>query len=211
MEPFAWARAAVAERGADFLLMCDAMGFQHGWRGLPEMPEDAGAKKNRGRFLYELVGALEKSNYHWLEEPLPATASPTDYSNCRARLLSSGSRLNLAGCEALLGFEEFVPWINERAVDIIQPDATIVGGISVMRRLQRLAAQKDIAIVPHGFSDALGFEVDCALAVSSPTVKAADKRAPLVELPEHVLKEMGTGAFANGIVLDAKGQVEIQI
>ena len=59
----------------------------------------------------------------WFEEPLAPDAL-ADY-----QLLREHSRVPIAGGEVLTRRQAFLPWLQGHALDIVQPDATKVGGI----------------------------------------------------------------------------------
>ncbi|MGC8643563.1 MAG: enolase C-terminal domain-like protein, partial [Isosphaeraceae bacterium] len=69
----------------------------------------------------------------WFEEPLP----PDDLEGYIA--LSRVSPVPIAGGEVLTRRQAFQPWIERRAVDILQPDCTKNGGLSESRRIAWLA------------------------------------------------------------------------
>jgi L-alanine-DL-glutamate epimerase-like enolase superfamily enzyme len=56
--------------------------------------------------------------------------------------------------------QAFKPWIETRAVDIVQPDVTKVGGISEELKIGLSAYENGITMIPHGWN------TGCGLAVS---------------------------------------------
>jgi D-galactarolactone cycloisomerase len=93
----------------------------------------------------------------WFEEPLCPDNLP-DYS-----LLRRNSPVPIAGGEVLTRRQSFVPWLQGRALDIVQPDVTKVGGISEERRIAWMAEENGIRFVPHGWNTALGLAADLHL------------------------------------------------
>jgi L-alanine-DL-glutamate epimerase-like enolase superfamily enzyme len=69
----------------------------------------------------------------WFEEPLPRDALH-DYVELRKR-----SPVAMASGEVLTRRQSFQPWLEARALDIVQPDVTKVGGISEERRIGWMA------------------------------------------------------------------------
>ena len=67
---------------------------------------------------------LAEYDVTWFEEPL----RPDDIEGYKR--LTEHAPLPIAGCEVLTRRQAFVPWIEQHAVDYIQPDVTKVGGIS---------------------------------------------------------------------------------
>jgi L-alanine-DL-glutamate epimerase-like enolase superfamily enzyme len=98
----------------------------------------------------------------WFEEPLAPDALP-DYQRLRAR-----SRVPIAGGEVLTRRQAFLPWLQGHALDIVQPDATKVGGLSEARRIAWTALDNGVAVVPHGWNTALGLAADLHLASALP-------------------------------------------
>jgi L-alanine-DL-glutamate epimerase-like enolase superfamily enzyme len=95
---------------------------------------------------------------YWFEEPLlPDNLS--DYL-----LLRQNSPLLIAGGEVLTRRQSFVPWLQARALDIVQPDVTKVGGISEERRIAWMAEENGVRFIPHGWNTALGLAADLHLA-----------------------------------------------
>lgn len=98
----------------------------------------------------------------WFEEPLRPDALE-DYTLLRER-----ARLPIAGGEVLTRRQSFLPWLQNRAVDIIQPDVTKVGGISEERRIAWMAQDHGVRMIPHGWNTALGLAADLQLASAFP-------------------------------------------
>jgi len=130
-------------------------------------------------------------------------------ANISSQKISTSNKfkgLYLSGCESLLGLDAFDRWYD--AVDIFQPDVTVVGGISIILQLQQrilsTVTKKNHNsnhvkyLIPHGFSDTLGFNTDVALVsafhhIFTQWCNRWDRKEEipivqrLVELPEHVL------------------------
>ncbi|HZQ56003.1 MAG TPA: mandelate racemase/muconate lactonizing enzyme family protein [Bryobacteraceae bacterium] len=100
---------------------------------------------------------LAHHDVFWFEEPLP----PDNLHDFR--LLRRNSPVLIAGGEVLTRRQSFVPWLESRAFDIVQPDVTKVGGISEERRIAWLAEENGIRFVPHGWNTALGLAADLHL------------------------------------------------
>ncbi len=94
----------------------------------------------------------------WFEEPLKPDLMQ-DYI-----LLRQQAPLPIAGGEALTRRQAFLPWIQERALDIVQPDVTKVGGISEQRRIAWMASDNGIRLIGHGWNTAVGLAADLQIA-----------------------------------------------
>ena len=148
-------RAARNVVSADSLLMVDAGASDAFW------PQDYKWAARTARMLAEY-------GVHWFEEPLPPD-NLHDYV-----LLRNHSPVPIAGGEVLTRRQSFIPWLQQRAFDIVQPDVTKVGGISEERRIAWMAEENNVRFIPHGWNTALGLAADLQLA-------SAAKNTDLVE------------------------------
>ncbi|MGH2758541.1 MAG: mandelate racemase/muconate lactonizing enzyme family protein, partial [Actinomycetota bacterium] len=108
--------------GDEFTLMVDA---NQGWRvhGLAPYPE--WDFKRALRFAQ----ACDDLGVYWLEEPL----YQHDYDNYAALRGSTGVRI--AGGEMLCELHPFREMLQRGALDVVQPDATLSGGILTSRKV----------------------------------------------------------------------------
>ncbi|GAJ04683.1 unnamed protein product, partial [marine sediment metagenome] len=83
--------------------------------------------------------------------------------------LTDLSPVKIAHGEVLTRRQSFVPYFTRRAMDIVQPDATKVGGLSEMRRIAWMAEEHGIELVPHGWNTAVGVASDIHLVASLST------------------------------------------
>ena len=137
---------------------------------------------------------LKDYDVGWFEEALKPDALE-DF--CHLRRVSP---VPIAGGEVLTRRQSFIPWLARGAFDIVQPDATKVGGISEQRRIAWLAQDFGICYVGHGWNTALGVAADLQLAAALPGVD-------LVEF-------IGGSAYVDGILtepfkLDPEGYLAI--
>lgn len=111
------------------------------------------------RFKDALERARMLADYgvYWFEEPLP----PDDIEGY-ARLTEL-SPVKIAHGEVLTRRQSFLPYFQRRAMDIVQPDSTKVGGLSESRRIAWMAEEHGIELVPHGWNTAIGVATDIHL------------------------------------------------
>ena len=95
---------------------------------------------------------------YWFEEPL-VPDNLSDYV-----LLRQNAPLPIAGGEVLTRRQSFIPFLQARAFDIVQPDVTKVGGISEERKIAWMAQENGVRFIPHGWNTALGLAADLHLA-----------------------------------------------
>ncbi|HEX5410833.1 MAG TPA: mandelate racemase/muconate lactonizing enzyme family protein [Terriglobia bacterium] len=138
-------RAARDAIGPDCLLMVDAGASDAFW------PRDF-------KWALRTAEMLAEYDVAWFEEPLPPDALD-DYVALRRQ-----SRVPIAGGEVLTRRQSFQPWLRAGAFDIVQPDATKVGGLSESRRIAWMAEENGARMIPHGWNTAVGLAADLQLA-----------------------------------------------
>ena len=87
--------------------------------------------------------ALESYSPYWIEEPLP----PDQYT--ASAVVAAETDIPIAG-----GEQEFTRWgfaqlAQSKAVDVMQPNATVAGGITEWMKIAALASSLGIALAPH--------------------------------------------------------------
>ncbi len=117
------------------------------------------------RFKDALERAKMLANYgvYWFEEAL----APDDIEGY-ARLTEL-SPVKIAHGEVLTRRQSFVPYFHRRAMDIVQPDVSKVGGLSEIRRIAWMAEEHGIELVPHGRNTAVGVAADIHLMSTLPS------------------------------------------
>ncbi|MEW4451200.1 enolase C-terminal domain-like protein, partial [Bremerella sp. JC817] len=92
------------------------------------------------------------------------------------------SPVPIAGGEVLTRRQAFVPWIERRAVDILQPDCTKNGGLTESRRIAWLASEHNVQVVPHGWNTAVGLAADLQFSASIPVARYVEYLTPCAYL-----------------------------
>jgi len=141
--------AARDATGDDSLLMIDAGGSDAFW-------------KQGYKWALRTSQMLADYGVTWFEEPLKPDAI-NDYI-----LLRRISPVPISGGEVLTRRQSFIPWLQNGALDIVQPDVTKVGGISESRRIAWMAQENGVRFIPHGWNTAVGLAVDLQLASAFP-------------------------------------------
>ncbi len=142
-------RAAREAIGPECRLMVDAGGSDAYW------PHGYKWARNTADMLSEY-------DVSWFEEPLNPDAL-ADYAKLREH-----SPAPIAGGEVFTRRQAFQPWIEARALDIVQPDVTKVGGLSESRRIAEAARDHGVRFIPHGWNTAVGLAADLQLASALP-------------------------------------------
>lgn len=92
----------------------------------------------------EFARKAEKYDLFWFEEPV----EPDDYIG-QSEITRSTSIPVAAGENEYTRYG-FRDMINHRAVDILQPDCLILGGVTEFMKVCALAQSNDLDIAPHG-------------------------------------------------------------
>jgi L-alanine-DL-glutamate epimerase-like enolase superfamily enzyme len=103
---------------------------------------------------------LARLGVAWLEEPLPRY----DFDNL-ARL-TAATDVPIAGGENNHGLHEF-RWLTDRSCyDVLQPDALVCGGISMLRKVAAYAEMHGKPVAPHHGGNGLGVATHLHLSAS---------------------------------------------
>lgn len=152
-------RTARKTVGDGVALMVDAGGSEQFW------PHGVNWARNTANMLADF-------DISWFEEPLP----PDDLDGYAE--LTRVSPVPIAGGEVLTRRQAFQPWIERRAVDILQPDCTKNGGLSESRRIAWLAADHNVQVVPHGWNTAVGLAADLQFSAAIPVARYVEYLTP---------------------------------
>lgn len=157
------ALAAVRARLGDRLeLMVDC---NQGWR----MPWDVEAPWTFKDAL-AVARELERLDIYWMEEPLHRA----DVAGMRR--LREATSVRIAGGEMTRDPAAFRDLLVEGALDILQPDAALVGGITGLRRIAQMAEQFGAVFTPHTWTNGAG-------VVANLHLTAGVAAAPFLEFP----------------------------
>lgn len=150
-------------------LMVDAGGSEQFW------PHGLNWARETAKMLadYDIV---------WFEEALP----PDDIEGYIE--LTRQSPVPIATGEVLTRRQSFLPWLERRAVDIIQPDCTKNGGLSESRKIGWCAFDHNVVMVPHGWNTAVGLAADLQLAAAMPVARYVEYLTPC-DYIEHLTLE----------------------
>jgi L-alanine-DL-glutamate epimerase-like enolase superfamily enzyme len=150
-----------------------------------EIATDSHAVQVRGpwgrRDALAVAQAIEDFDLLFYEEPLRYD-DPDGYAELRRQ-----TRIPIAGGEALTGVGEFQDWLDRGALDIVQPDATHVGGIGPCVAVAKAAAQRHAEIIVHtGAAVGPGLMANLHVAFASPNARFVEYALA----PDNVRAEM---------------------
>jgi L-alanine-DL-glutamate epimerase-like enolase superfamily enzyme len=113
---------------------------------------------------------LERLSVYWMEEPLHRG----DYAGMRK--LRESVDVRIAGGEMTRQLHELRELIVQGCVDVLQPDAALVGGITGLRRMALMAQEHNIVFTPHTWTNGMG-------VVANTHLVAGLSQVPFVEFP----------------------------
>jgi D-galactarolactone cycloisomerase len=135
----------------------------------------------------------------WLEEPLGR------YEWDTLARLAAATDLPIAGGENNVFLHEFRGLIDQHCYDVVQPDALVCGGMSVLRKVAAYAEMHHLPIAPHHGGNGIGVATHLHLSASLPN-------APWIELlQDPPALEVGEfqGLLAAPLAPDADGYVRV--
>ncbi len=109
----------------------------------------------------EIAKKLEKFNPFFIEEPLPS-----DNLNDLRKLCKS-TIIPIAGGESGSWRYEFIEIIEKEAMDIIQPDCVLAGGLRETKRICEYAENNGVIAIPHTWGSAPGLMANLHLNAST--------------------------------------------
>src|SRR6201996_7048276 len=142
--------AVRARVGNRLELMVDC---NQGWR----LPWDTEAPWNL-KDAVTVARELERLGVYWMEEPLHRG----DREGMRR--LRDMTDLRIAGGEMTRELYEFRDLIVEGCLDILQPDAALVGGLTGLRRVALMAQEHNLVFTPHTWTNGMGVVAKAHLA-----------------------------------------------
>lgn len=154
--------AVRAATDAQFALMVDC---NQGWR-MPWDTRQSWTLKDAAQVAAE----LERLGIYWMEEPLHRA----DHQGMAA--LRQMTTVRIAGGEMTRELYEFRDIIEKRALDVLQPDVALVGGLTGARRVALMAREANLTFTPHSWTNGIG-----VLANAHLTAGVGD--APWLEWP----------------------------
>ena len=147
--------------GKNIQLMLDAYGSDPEWTGDFD-------------WALRTAKVLQEQDYLWFEEPL----APQAYADFVR--LTRHANVAIAGGEDFVLARDFENLSNLKAVNILQPDCTRVGGLTHMQSIRNAASQNNIHLIPHGWNTAVGLAADLQFQAT-----VSDEKYCMVEYRPH--------------------------
>ena len=112
--------------------------------------------------LIQLAAAIKAYDVLFIEEP----AVPGNIEVFKR--LKQAIDIPLATGERDHALWEFIPYLHERAIDVLQPDVAHCGGITQMKKIAVLAEAYHVPLAPHCTTSPLGATSSLSVAASIP-------------------------------------------
>ncbi|HUP93636.1 MAG TPA: mandelate racemase/muconate lactonizing enzyme family protein [Burkholderiales bacterium] len=128
---------------------------------------------------------MAKNNLLWFEEPIAAD-DVEGYVEIRRAL-----NIRISGAEQLRGRWAFRRMIQERALDIIQPDVCVCGGFTEYRKISAMASANHVRVIPHMFGTAIRLAATLHLLAALPDSPRAHEPFPALleyDMSENALR-----------------------
>ena len=106
----------------------------------------------------QVARELERLGVYWMEEPLHRG------DRDGMRRLRESVDLRIAGGEMTRELYEFRDLIVEGCLDVLQPDAALVGGLTGLRRVALMAQEHNLVFTPHTWTNGMGVVANAHLA-----------------------------------------------
>ncbi len=138
----------------------------------------------------KLARAVEDQDIAWFEEPVV----PEDIEGYQA--VRQGTTIPIAGGEAHFTRWGFNRLLQNRCVDIAQPDTCVTGGISEMMKIATLCSVHGTRLYPHVWGSAISLHVAINLCFALPDIpQSLNPQDMLLELDRtpNVFREMLAG------------------
>jgi galactonate dehydratase len=144
---------------------------------------DVHAKFFEAERAIRLARAIEPYNPMWMEE----SVRPENYDAMKK--VSDHVNIPLASGESNYGIYEFKQLIERQALDFLQPDICVCGGVLTMKKIAAMAEAQYMMIAPHNPMSPLATAINVHFAASTPNFYILEYSAPDSGARKNVLKE----------------------
>ncbi len=128
----------------------------------PYLMIDIGMVWPNAKTAIEMCNLFKEFDVHWVEEPL----SPDNLEGYKRVCEAVDVRIS-AGEEVgtLYEFKELIDYCN---IDIVQPDISRCGGLTVAKKIVDMAMMKGIPVIPHAFKTGILMSASLQLLAAMP-------------------------------------------
>lgn len=142
---------------------------------------------------------LEAIKVSWLEEPLPMR----DF-DC-LRILRESTSVRISGGEANDDLDDFRELLSRGCYDVVQPDVTFAGGLSIGRKIAAVAEAHHVTYNPHTWTNGLGLAANLQLMGAIPNCTHCEYPYD----PPGWVPEARDAMLTEPITVDEEGYVKV--
>ena len=163
---------------------------------------DVGCRLDFEQALY-LGRAMEELNCFFLEEPIAR-----DYKE--SSRLKKKLKINIAGGENLVSCLQFIPWVENKALDYLQPDANLAG-INEIIKIDKLAEANQLKIILHNWTNDINNAANVHLGTALKTCKMVEANLTYNPLKNKLLKDKGLTLKEGEFVINDKPGLGVEL
>lgn len=130
----------------------------------------------------EIARELDRLGFAWFEEPIPSNHIEGYIRLCAA------VEMPIAGGESFATLEQFRPYLEKHAYDIVQPDAGLCG-ITETMRIAEMAHRYGIGFCPHSWHNGLMTMENAHCVAAAPVPRVLELNRHQGPLQWAILKE----------------------
>ena len=144
--------------------------------------------------LIQFAAAVAPYDLLWIEEP----AVPGNIETFKR--LKQQIRTPLATGERDRTIWEMLPYLQERCIDILQPDVAHTGGITQMKKIASLAEAYHVPLAPHCTTSPLGATASLSVAASIPLFLIHETAQQVIKWGEQFIRKSWTIDLKEGYI-----------
>lgn len=143
---------------------------------------DIGMRWTDYKYALRVVKEYEKQNLYWLEEPF-APDRTADFGRLADRM-----NISLASGEEFGTMYEFKEMLDVGNVDIVQPDMSRCGGITMAKKIADMAQLRGKKLIPHAFKTGILIGATLQLIASIPNADMLEYCAQETVLSKNLVQ-----------------------
>lgn len=192
----------IDELVAHHMSQCKYKGFKFGWGALGQSEKkdvqlveycrdavgdnrlmiDIGMRWNDYKYALRVAKEYEKNNLYWLEEPFVP-----DRIDDLGRL-AENIDISLASGEEFGTLYEFEEMLKYGKIDIVQPDMSRCGGITMAKKIADMAQLRGKKLIPHAFKTGILMGATLQLIAAIPNADMLEYCAQETVLSKNLVK-----------------------
>jgi L-alanine-DL-glutamate epimerase-like enolase superfamily enzyme len=148
-----------------------------------ELAIDIGMVWPNAKHALQMCRELEDLNLAWLEEPL----SPDDIEGYKR--LCVNTNVAISAGEELGPLQEFKELIEVCGIDVVQPDISRCGGITVAKKIVDLAMSRGLPVLPHAFKTGILIAASLQVIAAMPEARFMEYCSQETPLSKLLMKD----------------------